>query len=113
MKKVFLSLAFIGAFFSTTLAQNKIFTIQEAVRGGFTTFNLKGVDQFQWLPGTTKFSQMTGEGENRQLMILETEVISGGGRKVFVTLNDLNEGMKMLDSDHPPSLIRLKWSMPS
>lgn len=102
MKKVFLTLAFIGAFFSTTLAQNKIFTIQEAVRGGFTTFNLKGVDQFQWLPGTTKFSQMTGEGENRQLMILETEIISGGGRKVHVTLKDLNEGMKMLESDHPP-----------
>lgn len=101
MKKVLIACIATLLSVAGVYAQTKVFTIQEAVRGGFTTFNPKGIEQFQWLPGTSKFSQMTGEGESRQLMILETEFISSGGRKVFVTLNDLNEGLKQLSSEIP------------
>jgi dipeptidyl-peptidase-4 len=85
-------------FFSIVIgkAQDKKLTIAEAVRGGYTTFYPKGLDQFQWLPNTNKFSQIITESGERKILIQEVDKTQNGATKT-ITLQDLNTAYKKLN----------------
>lgn len=77
------------------LAQNKVFTIAEAVRGGYTTFAPKGIDQFQWIPQKNAFSQMVKQGDERYLLVQEIENTRLGLKKE-IRLANLNKALANL-----------------
>lgn len=99
MKKLSNSIFIVLTFISLQVfAQEKMLTITDAVRGGFTNLAPKGVDQFQWLPGGKSFSVMRGEGENRVLEIQEIHA-QGNGLKRTIKLEEIQSALNALTGE--------------
>jgi dipeptidyl-peptidase-4 len=107
MKKIYFSFLILASIL--VQAQDKKFTITEAVRGGYTTFYPKGIDQFQWVPNSTMFSQTITDNGEKKILIQEVAKGKNGATKT-ITLADINAAyLKISDTLPLKNLPNFSW----
>ena len=100
MKRIFIiSSAFIV---STTFAQNKLLTIQEAVLKGRTTLAPKRLQGLSFINGSTKFSYV----DNNSIKIGDNTT---GKTSDVISLRELNAQLKLSTKDTLAALAAITW----
>ncbi len=83
-------------------AQEKVFTIEEAVLGGGGRLIPKNLDQLQWVTGTSAYSQVIGN---------EIKVNEAGSGKLISTIqkSDLDKALRSYGVDTLKRMPRVAW----
>ncbi len=105
MKRI-LSLFTIFILFSFSLAQDKLFTLEEAILGSDNVFRIEDMDQLQWIGESNEFSFV--DSLNDQYGLIRGKVDSSGNT-ILITLDSLNKVLSDLNLDPLSCFPEIHW----